>query len=604
MITRCWSFFALFIILLMSGGCSKHEAEPVVIDSITTGGGVCSLLCDPVEVSQAFVSEWKVDAGDTIFLPLLEKTADMEDRDKPYPHTITLPAGVKRVNYKYDFTVDWGDGSTSKITAFDDPDNKHTYQKAGTYTVQITGVMEAMRGHLHDDEIDISNKMIAVSDLGDVGWKALFYTFSESFNLNAVAGGDTSEVEVMAGVFYEATLLKPDISSWDTSKVVSMTELFSRAYSANPDVSKWDTSNVTDMAGMFRNAISADPDVSRWNTTSVTDMSSMFATAISANPDVSKWDTANVTDMSGMFMLSESANPDVSKWDTANVTHMSGMFMYASSANPDVSKWNTANVTDMWGMFGYAISADPDVSKWNTSKINYMSRMFEGAVSANPDVSKWDIANVTHMSGMFKQAKKAQPDMSNWSFAKVESMDEMFAGHTLNPANYANFLQRLRATATTTEKITLDAGKSDTDNSDAIAAKAYLTGAAPQGKGWVIHDNDNLAPSIWEIKMDVLIRESSEGVFGVTVKVEDAWGNTPVGNVKVAVALDGGDFLQGTTSIDTNSGIAVFSNLRPKLPASISLSAPVKIPWKLEVSATLPDDSRINSTAAVLLTFK
>ena len=459
---------------------------------------------NPTEVSHAFVSEWKVDAGDTIFLPLLEKTADMEDRDKPYPHTITLPAGVKRVNYKYDFTVDWGDGSTSRITAFDDPDNKHTYQKGGTYTVQITGVMEAMRGHLHDDEIDISNKMIAVSDLGDVGWKALFYTFSESFNLNAVAGGDTSEVEVMAGAFYETALLNPDVRGWDTSKVATMHTLFSKAYSANPDVSKWDTSNVT----------------------------------------------------------------------------------------------------DMWGMFGYAISADPDVSKWNTSKINYMSRMFEGAVSANPDVSKWDTANVTHMSGMFKQAKKAQPDMSNWSFAKVESMDEMFAGHTLNSANYANFLQRLRATATTTEKITLDAGKSDTDNSDAIAAKAYLTGAAPQGKGWVIHDNDNLAPSIWEIKMDVLIRESSEGVFGVTVKVEDAWGNTPVGNVKVAVALDGGDFLQGTTSIDTNSGIAVFSNLRPKLPASISLSAPVKIPWKLEVSATLPDDSRINSTAAVLLTFK
>ena len=165
-------------------------------------------------------------------------------------------------------------------------------------------------------------------------------------------------------------------------------------------------------------------------------------------------------------------------------------------------------------------------------------------------------------------------------------------------------MKRLRATTTTDEKVTLGAGKSDTDDSNAIAAKVYLTGAAPQGKGWIIHDNDNPAPSVWEIKMDVIIHESSEGVFGVTVKVEDAWGNTPVGNVKVVVGLDGGDFLQGTTSIDTNSGVAVFSNLRPKLPASISLSAPVKIPWKLEVSATLPDDSRIHSTAVVLLTLK
>ena len=38
MITRCWSFFALFIILLMSGGCGKTEPGA---DADPTGDEVC-----------------------------------------------------------------------------------------------------------------------------------------------------------------------------------------------------------------------------------------------------------------------------------------------------------------------------------------------------------------------------------------------------------------------------------------------------------------------------------------------------------------------------------------------------------------------------------
>ena len=198
-------------------------------------------------------------------------------------------------------------------------------------TVKITGQMETLRSASRAELDDKSGTLVAVSDLGDVGWKALFYTFADNLNLKAVSGGDVAEVEIMAGVFHNTWSLNPEVGNWDTTKAVTMQGLFYRT-AANPDVSKWDTSSVTDMSGMFSIAVAANPDVSKWDTSSVTSMGSMFYLADTANPDVSKWDTSNVTDMSGMFAYASSANPDVSKWDTSSVTNMGGMFMQASSA--------------------------------------------------------------------------------------------------------------------------------------------------------------------------------------------------------------------------------------------------------------------------------
>ena len=595
---RCW--FA-FLLLVISVGCGKSgentDTQPNPNPDPSIGEP------EPVTKAQAFVSEWIVGDGGTIFLPLLEKTADMEDRDK-YPSLALeeLPAAVKRVNYKYDFTVDWGDGTTSQVTSFDDPDTKHTYEKGGKYTVKITGQMEAMRGASHDELDDKSGALLSVSDLGDVGWKALFRTFANHSNLTTVSGGDVSEVEVMAGVFYKTWSVNPNVGDWDTAKVVTMRRLFHRI-SANPDVSKWDTSNVTDMSDMFGIAIAANPDVSGWDTSSVTDMSGMFGIAIAANPDVRKWDTSSVTSMSTMFAHASNANPDVSGWDTSSVTDMSGMFGIAIAANPDVRKWDTSSVTSMSMMFAHASNANPDVSGWDTSSVTSMGRMFMRASAANPDVSGWDTSNVEIMAAMFKQATNAQPDMSSWSFAKIKYMDKMFTGLTLPTANYTSLLKRIRATATASD-VQLDAGKSDTTDSDALAARTYLTSASPQGKGWTIYDNANVAASKWEIVMNTLIKESSEGVFVVTVKIEDQWGNKPSGTVRVEVALDERDRLHGTTVINTANGVAKFTNLRPKLPDGFSLPSPIKALAKLEVEATLPDGNTLNAGAGVLLTFK
>ena len=379
-----FAFGLIFFLAIACGASGKNSQK-----SITS-----------VVVPNEFVSTWRV--GDASF----------GDGDL----TVTLPL---RSGFNYNFTVDWGDGTTAEVTAHDDVDIDHAYGSAGDYTIKITGTVEAWYFNNTGDK----DKIISVQELGSVGWKNFDNAFSGCSNLTTFSGGDTSNVTSMARMFLLASQVTPDTSNWDTSNVTDMDAMFAYATAAQPNTSNWNTSKVTSMLGMFNSASVANPDTSGWNTSSVTNMKSMFFDAVVATPDTSGWDTSNVTDISGMFWGAYVANPDTSGWNTSNVTDMSGIFRNADAATPNTSGWDTSNVTDM-------------------------SWMFRGADTAAPDTSGWNTSNVTLMDEMFQFAGVADPDMSGWDFSSVTSMDYFFASTSnLSTANYDNLLIRLNATA-------------------------------------------------------------------------------------------------------------------------------------------------------------
>ncbi|MBJ00916.1 MAG: BspA family leucine-rich repeat surface protein [Halobacteriovoraceae bacterium] len=388
-----------------------------------------------VVVPNEFVSTWRV--GDASF----------GDGDL----TVTLPL---RSGFNYNFTVDWGDGTTAEVTAHDDVDIDHAYGSAGDYTIKITGTVEAWYFNNTGDK----DKIISVQELGSVGWKNFDNAFSGCSNLTTFSGGDTSNVTDMGG-------------------------MFAFAASAQPNTSGWNTSNVTDMGGMFIFAASAQPDTSGWDTSNVTTMLSMFNGATAANPNTSGWNTSNVTSMQAMFSNASSAIPDTSKWDTSSVTSMAKMFFFASSANPDTSKWNITNVTDMSDMFNGAGQAVPDTSNWNTSNVTDMNRMFRGAVSAAPDVSGWNTSNVTDMNYMFSNMGNISIDFSGWDFSSaVNDFTHFLINSSLLTQDYDTLLIRLDTTATLAQDLT--AGSTTYTNGGAGAtARSSLT-----GKGWNISD--------------------------------------------------------------------------------------------------------------------
>ncbi len=231
---------------------------------------------------------------------------------------LPLPPG-----YNYNFKVNWGDGSFSEITTHDDSDTTHTYAESGDYTVTISGTLEAW--NFEDIAPEYSIKLISVKDLGDVGWKNLNRAFSSCRNLESLSGGNVSSVTSMNSMFYNAIMVRPEISHWDTSKVTDMGYMFSYVGAANPDVSRWDTSNVTNMSYMFSSTETANPDVRLWDTSKVTNMSYMFSDTGAASPDISRWDTSKVTDMSNIFSEAQVAQPNMAQWNFHSVTTMESM---------------------------------------------------------------------------------------------------------------------------------------------------------------------------------------------------------------------------------------------------------------------------------------
>ena len=283
-----------------------------------------------------FVSTWRVEVGETIRLPLIDAYRDQK--------------------FNYNFTVEWGDGSTPEVIT-SHVGARHTYDDKGDYVVQITGQVEAWGfwkvGHSRD-------KIVGVEDLGDVGWQNLVGAFFNCSRLLELSGGDTSRVTDMSYMFAGAKLVNPDVGGWDTSSVTSMRAMFDRASYAEPEVDTWDTSQVTDMAGMFHNTLRANPNVENWVTSKVISMAGMFKKAESVDPDVSNWDTTAVIDMSSMFSGAFTTPPvsdarrvpyGIEGWDTSQVVSMHAMFRGASYANPDMSMWDFANVTYMDRMF-------------------------------------------------------------------------------------------------------------------------------------------------------------------------------------------------------------------------------------------------------------
>ena len=399
------------------------------IKGVNTGGG--GNLTD-------FISVWDTTLGDgnpSIILPLV-------------------------ASGNYNFSVNWGDGNTDTITAYDQAEVTHTYATGGIYTVTITGTIEGCSFN----GVGSCPKLTSITNIGPLklGNEGLYFygcsnltTIGGIFDLtgttnlggmfsgcnsltsvNGISSWDVSSVTNMNGMFNQATAFNQDISGWDVSNVTDMGSMFGNATAFNQDISGWKTSVVTNMGGMFIDAISFNQDISGWDTSAVTDMQSMFAGTSAFNQPLNSWDVSNVIDMGGMFGVTKDNvsifNQPLNLWDTSAVTNMVGMFSGNQYFNQDIGAWNTAAVTDMTNMFGGAEAFNQDISGWNVSAVTDMSAMFNNATVFNQPLNSWDVSSVTNMGEMFSYATAFNQNISSWDVSSVIEMGNMFNGTPFN----------------------------------------------------------------------------------------------------------------------------------------------------------------------------
>jgi surface protein len=239
-------------------------------------------------------------------------------------------------NYEYDFSVNWGDGTT---TSNHTEDTIYTYAQAGIYEVEISGKYPALK--FCDDNNGCSSFKLDVLQWGSNKWLSMQGAFSglTKFTILASDSPDLTLATNLSFMFYKASNFNSDISGWNTSAVTDMNFMFGFASSFNGDISQWDTSAVTNMGGLFYFASSFNGDISLWDTGTVTRMHSLFAFATNFNTNIGQWNTSSVTYMATMFLGATSFNGNVSLWDVSAAENMNKMFYEANSMTGDLRTW-------------------------------------------------------------------------------------------------------------------------------------------------------------------------------------------------------------------------------------------------------------------------
>jgi surface protein len=349
----------------------------------------------------------------------------------------------------FNATIDWGDGSTSTVTSYNDADLGHTYVSAGDHLISISGVFPNI--YMYNATAANKLKVKQVQNLGNMGWLRLTYAFYGCANMTTFVAGtcDTSGNLYTDLMFYGCTnLVSVNVSGFDTSNVTNMRAMFMRMENILfLDVSSLDTSSCTDMDMMFRQCKALQTlNVSGFDTSNVTDMQFMFEqNHAMTSCDVSGFDTSNVTNMQFMFSRCYAIpSIDVTNFNTSNVTNMHAMFHNTNFLTSlDVSSFDTSNVTNMSHMFSEAHSLTSlDLSTFDTSNVTNMSSTLKNCkVMTNVDLSNWNTSSCTNMNWFFGKCNLLQTvDVSHFDTSSVADMQFMFSYlYNLQSIDVTNF---------------------------------------------------------------------------------------------------------------------------------------------------------------------
>ena len=157
----------------------------------------------------------------------------------PLPTSISLPLPA---DGEYDFVVDWGNGKSDHITAFDQAEVTHEYGRTGEWTIQLTGTVNGftfdavcqrnVEGYVHREDrymCPTSHQILDISQwgcvrLGDGGCQ--FYCCVD-LKVSAVDVPDLTGVTNTFCMFRGSPLVDPScVREWDMSKAVGSNIMF------------------------------------------------------------------------------------------------------------------------------------------------------------------------------------------------------------------------------------------------------------------------------------------------------------------------------------------------------------------------------------------
>lgn len=217
---------------------------------INTEGEVSNQSAVSFKIDRPFVTVW-----------------DTRNREYPfYPlNQIRLPVATG-VGLEYDFTVEWGDGTSNNVTSVDGfTGSVHDYAVAGVYEVKIYGNFPKFYLNRGSER----RKLLEIKSWGSIPWQDFGNAFHGAVNMQVSAQDtpDLTAVTSIAAIFAETTAMTGASANWqwNTSGIQQMTLAFEDAALFNGNISSWETSQVINMSSMFQRASSFNQDLSSWN---------------------------------------------------------------------------------------------------------------------------------------------------------------------------------------------------------------------------------------------------------------------------------------------------------------------------------------------------
>ncbi len=540
--------------------CNSSTARQFLIDNygweIIDAGNDCS--------STYFITTWKTD-----------NTGVSEDNQITIP---TFPGET------YDFTVDWGDGTSDTKVA---GDITHSYSTQGIYQVAISGNFPGLYFAENTDK----EKITLINQWGETQLLGLSFAFRGCKNMDIIAVDtpDLSSIDSLAFAFSDCESLVGNemMNAWDISSITNLNSTFSGAINFNSDISNWDTSNVTNMSAMFDGATSFNQNINIWNVSNVTNMRAMFFSADSFDQPIEQWDVSKVQDMFTMFAGAKAFNQPIGNWDVSNVENMGAMFSNGTSFNQNINTWNVGKVTNMNVMFAGAVSFNSplndwdvtnvldmegmfrdtnfnqDISNWDVSKVVTFGSMFAGSSTFNQPLNSWNVSNANILSGMFSGASSFNQDISSWDVSNVLLMNGMFFQSNLSFKNYDKLLNGWSQLSSLQPNVTLNVGNSQYCESE--EARQYLIDTY----GWTITDGGK----------DALCNQDNDldGVLDHKDNCLDTRPNVTVNDNGCEIIALGAILVYGSTPTcpgEANGGITISSSL-VDYTFNISIEGPV-----------------------------
>ena len=289
--------------------------------------------------------------------------------------------------------VDWGDGTTSAVTAFNDVDTLHDYNvttgAAGIKTITISGLFSGWQFNDGGDKLKMRNLS---------SWGALKISVEAGFygctNMTATATDVPVITSTSLAKYFEATKFNGELNYWDVSGVSNFSRMFRIASQFNQPLDLWDMSNATDLRTMFGGSL-FNQNVNSWNVSNVTNFINTFAYC-NFNQPLDLWvlNISQPIDMTGMFEANNAFNQNIGSWNTISVTIMRFMFDDCPTFNNDgdssIGAWNTSNVTRMDNMFFNATAFNQDIGNWNVSNVTNFTNFIAGKTAANYSAANLD----------------------------------------------------------------------------------------------------------------------------------------------------------------------------------------------------------------------